>query len=180
MNTLLISVIILAIIIMLYGVFTAGTPRQIVVNNNNTSSSINGIDSLIEIIENRSQQGFRLCFDDEFLLSNPNLLNQLYSSVKLSIAEDVYNNLKSLKKTAQFGFLATNIINQLSLRTDDLKICSYVPPHPLNDDNVDECERIIGAYIQDQNRNLYTYIFITKREEWSRIAEAHGLCSLLV
>ncbi|WP_240416673.1 hypothetical protein [Paenibacillus periandrae] len=138
-------------------------------------------DTLLAKIHSLSAQGYCICFDDEVLLENPDLLSQLSENVKVSIAKDIIDTLEGYSKTAKYGFKVKQILSVLMTRAEK-KICHfdgfYLRKGEFSPDKIED--RVIGAYLKDQNSNLHYNILISKRPEWCSIASRNGLNILLV
>lgn len=181
----------ITLFLVIYGIFSAGTPRNTTTESSSTvshedtrrsksSQEMNDTD-LLSKLNYLSIQGFQLCFDDEVLLNNPELLVQLNENVRIAISHDVIKTLENHSRSANYAFSVKRIFSILSNRKQK-KICSIEDFYLNNEDfSADKLsDRVIGAYIGDQRSNLHYNILVSRRSDWCRLAEQNGLNSLLV
>lgn len=173
-------IIIMISIPIIYGMLTAGSPKQQQIHTFNNDSN-HTTEPEMEL-QHFSNLGYRLCFDQNILLNNPELINELPRTTKIGISESITQTLKQHGKSAQYAFLTKSILSSLE-EFEDLKICKTEMDNSLNNPRslTDIKDRtIIEAYLLDQSENLYYNLLVTDSKElWSN-ANSHGLKSILI
>lgn len=173
-----ILILIIIAIPIIYGIFTAGTPNQPQVNNNNCEHSNDPSMQLRHF----SNLGYRLCFDQNLLLNRPDLLQRLPRTAKIGVSELITKTLKGHGKSSKYAFLTKSIISNIQ-EFEDLKICKVGSEYSLNNSaSLSDIEdrAIMDSYLIDQSENLTHNLFVTDSEAlWSN-ANRYGLKSILI
>jgi len=185
----LLVIIIMFVIIAAWGFFSGASKEDRIPiartsledEHRNKISLINGDedDSLLAEIHTFSSQGYRICFDDDVLLNNPELLGKLNHNTRICISDEVISLLEALSKTAKHGFAVKLILDSIFSRTEKriVKFDDMYVEGVLSSGDISS--RIIGAYLGDQKRNLHYNLFVTTNEQRCTLAQQHGIMALL-
>ncbi|WP_145950147.1 hypothetical protein [Paenibacillus sp. Y412MC10] len=157
------------------------TSDEAIRRNNVSLHAATSSSSLVSKLQDLSKQGYNLCFDDEVLLENPDLLSQLNENVRVSVSKDVLDSIEGYSKSSKYAFAVKQIMAIFTSRPDK-KICQfddlYAASTDLSPDKLSD--RIVGAYYFDQKSNLHYNLLVTKRLELCHLAERIGLKALYV